>query len=104
MAAQSSEESRFCFECGNEVRPSAYTCPSCGVLLRRGPESSRPALALALNFFFPGVGLMMYEQMALGIVFLVLTIISLYFLWPILMPISLAMTASSAFAPRPTGP
>lgn len=100
MTTSEAQGQRFCFECGAQIRSNAYTCPNCGVLLKRGQESSKPALALALNFFFPGVGLMFYRQMPLGIVILVLTIISFYILWLLTMPISSAMTANSAFAPQ----
>lgn len=100
-ANQQTQGQKFCFECGSEVRSNAFTCPHCGVLQQRSQESSKPALALALNFFFPGSGLMFYKQMALGIVMLVLTVISFYTLWLLTMPISMAMTANLGFAPRP---
>ena len=97
-AQQASPGHKFCPECGHQVRSNAFTCPECGVLLAQSEESTRPAVALALTWFSPGAGQMMYGSMALGIVLLVVTIITLYIGWFITMPISYAMTANSAFA------
>ena len=102
MAHQSESQQRFCTDCGKQVSPKAFTCPQCGVLLARLEDSSKPAIAMALSFFLPGVGQIMYGQTVWGILLLIFTVITLYVGWLITMPIAVGMTASRAFQQRLT--
>ena len=62
---------------------------------RKRPATA--ALALFTNFFFPGAGLIVYGQKKWGIIFIVITMGTLYVFWPVTMVFSTGMTANYAF-------
>ncbi len=62
---------------------------------RKRPATA--ALALFTNFFFPGVGLIIFGQRKWGLVFLAVTILTVYTFWPINMAFTTGMTANYAF-------
>ena len=62
--------------------------------------SKRPAtaaLALVINFAFPGVGLIIYGQRKWGFTLLAVTFLTLYIGWLVTMPLTTGLTANLAF-------
>lgn len=62
--------------------------------------SKRPAtaaLALIVNVFLPGVGLIIYGQTKWGFTLLAITFVTAYFGWFVTMPLTTGLTANHAF-------
>lgn len=62
--------------------------------------SKRPAtaaLALVVNFFVPGVGLIIYGQRKWGLTLLAATLLTFYIGWFVTMPLTTGLTANHAF-------
>ncbi len=55
------------------------------------------ALALVVNFFLPGVGLIIYGQRTWGFTLLAVTFLTLYLGWFVTMPLTTGLTANHAF-------
>ena len=55
------------------------------------------ALALVVNFFFPGAGLIIYGQARWGFTLLAVTFLTLYIGWLVTMPLTTGLTANHAF-------
>ena len=75
------EDEQFRSECGGVVSKQAVVCVHCGVPLRLPPRvgafGAEAAVAIVLSVFFPGAGQMIYGRVGLGLVFLLLTVLSL---------------------------
>ncbi|KAF5083371.1 zinc ribbon domain-containing protein [Methanobacterium aggregans] len=74
-------ETKFCFNCGEEISKLAEICPNCGVRLME-PEKNvivpqkNAALAAVLSFLVVGLGQIYNGQVGKGILLLVGAIIS----------------------------
>ena len=55
------------------------------------------ALALVVNFFLPGIGLIIYGQRKWGFTLLAVTFLTLYVGWLVTMPLTTGLTANHAF-------
>ena len=55
------------------------------------------ALALVVNFFLPGIGLIIYGQHKWGFTLLAVTFLTLYVGWLVTMPLTTGLTANHAF-------
>lgn len=66
---------RFCRACGAKIDAEAEICPKCGVRARLERAQKNPGVAALLSTIFAGLGQIYNEQIAKGLVFIVLAVV-----------------------------